>query len=537
MTTKAEPVTIGPFIGGLNTFDDPSSIADDEVAELVNLDISLNGTLVSRPPIVPQNGFPERDGYRFLCYFTNLTDTYLIYRCRQTDFKYFTMAYNHNTKVWWTITDKFSATAAVVYDNKLYLVCPVGHDSYGGHWDGYNAFVHMPTMPPGVSVTTYKERLFIASGSGINANRVYMSDAAGAESPSLGVETWNPVNSFDVRDGDGQVIRAIYSFQGVIGIFKSSSTFTFAYESSPTKGQVMNVSNVHGIDSTDSLAEVENTLYVLSSLKLYAISNWNWEALNDKVPFVHSDASSSSHDFRFSVSVVGIRVIVRYYDIYYVFNIRNKAWTTWRSSLTPDRFVKYPVTDPHTPVGHRHRESLTEPTGIDVYYSGNYLINKVGENRIFILKDTINSFDEESFDCVMTTKAFGFALPFAFKRLMWWGAEVIANSDLTAHIAPSSYRKTIKWSEIVSMGWKWTDRQQYTWGNPTSKNIDVTDTASIKNFNHERVFVKFRKSIRFRQVQFRLQTSVDGSRNTGPFKIFALVAFVVHKQTVPKKVT
>src|SRR5258708_828194 len=44
-------VRLGPFVGGLNTTNDPSSVADNELVALSNLELDIDASLVSRPPI------------------------------------------------------------------------------------------------------------------------------------------------------------------------------------------------------------------------------------------------------------------------------------------------------------------------------------------------------------------------------------------------------------------------------------------------------------------------------------------------------
>lgn len=46
------PVKIGPFTNGLNILNEPTTIADTECVELLNFDVDLDGSIVSRPPIV-----------------------------------------------------------------------------------------------------------------------------------------------------------------------------------------------------------------------------------------------------------------------------------------------------------------------------------------------------------------------------------------------------------------------------------------------------------------------------------------------------
>jgi len=47
-----EAIQVGPFVGGLNTFSDETAIADNELVVCNNFELDLDGSLLSRPPIV-----------------------------------------------------------------------------------------------------------------------------------------------------------------------------------------------------------------------------------------------------------------------------------------------------------------------------------------------------------------------------------------------------------------------------------------------------------------------------------------------------
>src|SRR5215510_6102072 len=44
-----EPLILGPFASGINTFDDPSAVKDNELVEALNFDTGMDGSLMSRP--------------------------------------------------------------------------------------------------------------------------------------------------------------------------------------------------------------------------------------------------------------------------------------------------------------------------------------------------------------------------------------------------------------------------------------------------------------------------------------------------------
>src|SRR3546814_8793793 len=72
-------VKIGPFVGGMNTYSGPTSISDNEAVELLNVDIDLDGTVVSRPPLAIQTSGVDGPGY-IIGIFRSVTDVvYIIF--------------------------------------------------------------------------------------------------------------------------------------------------------------------------------------------------------------------------------------------------------------------------------------------------------------------------------------------------------------------------------------------------------------------------------------------------------------------------
>src|SRR3954468_9234961 len=49
--SRPEAIRLGPFIGGLNTASDSSVVLDSEVVVCDNMELDIDGSLISRPPI------------------------------------------------------------------------------------------------------------------------------------------------------------------------------------------------------------------------------------------------------------------------------------------------------------------------------------------------------------------------------------------------------------------------------------------------------------------------------------------------------
>ena len=115
MPTQREPLVIGPFAGGLNTYDDPTAVRDTELVEALNWDPGLEGSLRSRPPF-SQDSHPIPLGTTgnplFLGYYYLAGVAYLIVGDGNSS----TWAFNGSA--WLLVTNTISASAMVQFDNK-----------------------------------------------------------------------------------------------------------------------------------------------------------------------------------------------------------------------------------------------------------------------------------------------------------------------------------------------------------------------------------------------------------------------------------
>lgn len=660
----ASPARIGPFVGGMNTYSGPSSIADNEAVELLNLDVDLDGSLTSRPGV---GFFPPQvttESSHILGTYRSTADVvYIIYAFETSGYAYNTSAGT------WTSLGANVYTACVQYNDKLYLVQkPSGVTQGGQSWTPAGGVVAVASMPRGYSACVYKERMFISASRTADEssiNRVKFSNPANPD-------TWTGTDYFDVNAGDGQDITKLYVFDSSIVIFKSDSTYVFAYESAPGKGQVQVVSATIGANNAYSVVEYENNLFTLHESNVYRISNWLWDHTNIKLPFEYLNQYSSSGANASSLSILGNRLLCRYYDKYYTLGFKTGAWARWeftpRTNAAPNPsfevdtsgwvrsnasfvtitrttatkhsgvasadvsftaagqyvttsdgvvaaapgdvwtasiyakgagtfelsviftdgvnplLVTYSGQIPLTAAYQRINVTATAPAGttyvrarcyqrsnmetfniddllleetdmvkpyitgtvrytpseflsspnIDasigkaVAYAGTYY-NASGLAYTFIDKKGQSN---EIFDTRLTTKAYDFGPSYSFKRLNWWGVDILAQSNIRFKVSPVVYSTPITWGQLVGVAISTLQ----TWGRPLDVTLDVTDSASVSNPAGYRTFIKLLKALRFRQVQFILEADQDGA-STEPLRIFSLTAFVDAKETVSKQVS
>src|SRR5258708_4511170 len=124
-----KPLRLGPFIGGLNLGSDPTAIADAELVECRNLELDIDGSLVSRPPMQEVDGHPSfTTRINALCEAIFSGNHYLIGSNVNGVFQFL-------NGIWTLITSTFEATAAVQYADKVYLIPHPTAASPGGKWD------------------------------------------------------------------------------------------------------------------------------------------------------------------------------------------------------------------------------------------------------------------------------------------------------------------------------------------------------------------------------------------------------------------
>ena len=512
----ATPVKIGPFVGGLNSYSDPTAVGDNEVTDIVNFDIDLDGSLYSRYPITVEDTFdeiPSTGRLDLLGFYIDPTGVrYLIVSRPGPGI---TQARNEETGVWSTIAANFAATVMVQYANRAYLVAAGDEVDPGGYWEPVGGFTAIATMPKGNTACIYKERLFI-SGSGVNANRVYFSNAA-----DFG--TWNTgVNFFDARSGDGQSIIKLTIFQDTIVIFKQNSTYVFSYDSAPSRGAVRIINTAIGCTNNNCVVEHENSLYVLHEDGVYQLANWNFTMINLKVPLIYT-RPNSDYDVVASISVIADRLAIRYYGSTYIFNLRNATWTKWVEAQDYLRFTKWVRVPPKN------------PDDVEKYYGGAaYSVNDVSRN-LLRWSPQYDVGTGESMYCYVKTKVFDFNVAYTFKRLFWWGVDMLNRKNLSYTVHPVQYTRGITHAEMAA--YTHTQLSAGSHLQPLSISLDVSDSMEISNSTGNRMFVKLLKSMRFRQIFFTVAGSTNGTVTEAPFRIYSVVAFIDNKQLVTKEIS
>ena len=511
---ERKPLVIGPFAGGLNTYDDPTAVRDSELVEALNWDPGLEGSLRSRPPFTNTGDsltLGATGNAKFLgFYYAQGGATYLIASDGLTS----TWAYNGD--VWTLVTSTISASAMCQFDNKAWLTSPVGGANPGGYGTPGGGFTADANMPKGDTIVGYKSRLWVSPGRGnANGTRVYYSKVLGQ--PSF----WTTPSFVDVGQGDGQEIVLLTVYYNTLIAFRTQSIYAFGFTNDPAQGQVsLLVPNV-GLASKECLISYENYLYFMYDEKAYQFVNNNAVQINLKVPFTATNKGGIY--IPYSVSVFNNRAIFHYYDTMYVYSLRTKTWTRWKSPA-------------YGSIGQ-----IMSPAGVltDIGYVMPSAVQPVGGTRqspLLRIEDRVTN-ASEVFQCEFRTKNFNYQNSSNFKRLFWWGIDATFRTRVQAWATPVVQQQSVTWGQLYSQNITWGSMLGSSWGSPMSTPPEVVTTYDLGGTGPIRKFIKLFKSLRFRQIYFRGVFDTDGSLGSAPVNLFTITAYVATKETVTNGVS
>ena len=533
------------FTRGLNNYWDQSSIDDAELASIINLEFTHNGSLMSRPaiwkemngssPVVsPVSGEPfdiigtyvKQDGTRYLVITTN-TKTWL-----------FNIATKTYTQIWAN-----KASDCTQYMDRVVL-CSTTQN--GGYWDG-STFT-TTNMPYLGGIEVLQNRFFGYGVQGTStANTVFWSDITtfGPSGETTSVWDWtDPTGNFyyvDIGAGDGQWITAMEQGYNDLVIFRNHSTYRYSFGADPAGGQMQQMQQGIGAESKRSVVRFENAHFVLSGGILYRYQNWLYYPLNSqRVKF--EAYTNFTQRLQHAVSIVGRRIVVWHNGSVYAYNFDLDTWSEWESATRAAYFVTVP----------RVNESLVE----ELYYgvSGDAAPNIVsGQHAMLRIENaSVTEGGTEAMRCSVRTKIYDFNSPVEWKRLYYWSADIASARPLKAIAYPVVLPETPalpSWDELSK------DYSEeiafYTWDRLSKDALDDTIYGTwdaiistsggietvVSDFPQntvQRIEAKLNQSLRFRRIYFELYLDCDGTALTSPVQIYSMTPMVGVKAKVAK---
>lgn len=518
---------LGPFAGGLNIGSDPVLIGDTELITCLNLELDVDGSLVSRPAI--QITFQGANNERLLI-FGSIVFSGTLYLFATRNGKTFVSS---NVGSSWTELNPGALSRECktmeVYNNTVWLPATPLSANGSISWTPGGGAVAVAAMPRAEKCVVHKNRLYLCPGETATSNASRLSFSQSAD-----FTTWPGTNFIDVQPGDGDTLNNVAVYQDNLLLFKGESTHVLAYDLDPVDAILREINPVVGSGGSFGVTQYENTIYVLHRNKVYEITNFNFSLLNLKVPLVFDNSLPTGTTARYEnqhLSLLGERLVVRYFNRTYVFALRTRTWSEW-SKTDDTSTIEWHVFGPLV----RARD-LTG-SGLDSYYTGYSFDVSSGGYKVIKLIDGRSSAATEGiaggniFLCVATTKTYDIADPVKYKRLYWWGVDVITGEDITGAITPITLISTVTWDALTSETWA----DLGLWGSPLSGSIAFQETIPGDGVSNTNKFIKFGKALRFRKANFSLQLQTNGSTSQ-PTKIFQFTATVDMKQNVSARVS
>lgn len=350
---SGKPILIGPFTGGLNNISLAGEADDSQAVELVNMEVTLDAALTSRPPMEVMTGSLLAN---------NLTEGWNVLGIhRVTNAEWYLIAQKW-TGTDWSLGYMLNGNVAAFTEFKLltgsvnkvtgyaqvddysYFSVGTGSSIAGFKWRKADASpTDITQMPKGDILISYKSRLWLAGrNSSSDGSTVWFSkiDATGVH-----LDQWaTTVDFLKVAPGEGGFITALLPLNNSILVFKNDGTWRFSYPSAPAKGQVDKISGMIGAANQRCVAEFENFVYVYDQGRVYELVNNIYTQVNRFVKFTQDPDAVDGIAPEVSLSVVTRRLIVRYYNTLYSYFIDTKTWSQWRSyNGTPGQFLELPA--------------------------------------------------------------------------------------------------------------------------------------------------------------------------------------------------
>jgi hypothetical protein len=94
----------------------------------------------------------------------------------------------------------------------------------------------------------------------------------------------------------------------------------------------------------------------------------------------------------------------------------------------------------------------------------------------------------------------------------------------------------VTWTDLLTH--LWDELLEHEWDQPLSDTLKAEDSQNTLGATAKRKFVRFHgDGLRFRQLNFKVVFTTDGSTDTAPVRLFSLTTYVLAKEHVSKVTT
>ena len=518
------PKTLGPFKGGLNNAAGLGEyIEDEELFQLNNLEVDIDGSLANRPAIrrlrVATSSFHFQiigtykavDGNTYLCATTPGGNAVV-------------QMINSKTGAYAVSAGGASmdSVCAVQWKDRMYVISnnPVKNGGYFTYSAGNFTWVPVATMPTGESATIYRQRLFIAAGIGAStfSSRLYYSAVNDGAN-------WPVAGTVDIDDGNGEKLTCIIGMANDILCFKEHSTYRYGFQSDPAQAELSKISGTIGVPNFACAATYDNNnIYLMHGDAVFELFNYTFTEISQKAKFTQKLDITLLPGETFGLTCFRNRLFVRFYSDVYVYNIKTQSWSTWSSTRKFSRLYVIPSADVGLDFAYAH-PATTDDNGYLYFFQ---------DDRITGVGGTGSS--GEQFKCSLTTKTYDFDIPYQFKVQYYWAVDLATSGPTDfAAILPNAmlnntwnYQKdTYTWDSAAS---------QLTWDTGGDVTIYHDENAAVGRYR--RKYIKLEKKIRFRQVYYTISTdAIANSVGDSSVRIYDIISFLEPKEHVSKRVS
>jgi hypothetical protein len=158
---------LGPFVGGMNISSAPSAIADNELVDCVNFEVDIDGSLVSRPPIVATTDFSATTTERLVMIGSGIiAGTSYVFASNVNG----TFAFNGTS--WSTISATLQSRCCIQVADLMFFLPITGSAGNGGFWNG-TTFTADANMPAAEACVYYKQRIWSVPGISATSTSTY----------------------------------------------------------------------------------------------------------------------------------------------------------------------------------------------------------------------------------------------------------------------------------------------------------------------------------------------------------------------------
>ncbi|MGC8944496.1 MAG: hypothetical protein ACP5J8_02450 [Minisyncoccia bacterium] len=276
-------LTLNSFSGGMNRKVSPLLARPDEAYTVRNIRLSRIGTIQKRKGYVQVGNTPDTNPVRFLYpyYKTGASPLKQLLRISGNKFYYL----NETNNTWVDATGSNTLYTSGMVDATTYanLAIFVNAASSVLKWDGTTLSALGGNPPNGTSISTFKDRVYIAKGS-----YIYFSDVANAES-------WQGFNSISVGLNDGDEIVAIIPYFDSLIIFKHNSIWAYNVDADNQPLSVKPLAYGVGCDALQSIWIVNGVLHWASRQGIYSFSGRAPEKISYRVEDIFKNTSNANN--------------------------------------------------------------------------------------------------------------------------------------------------------------------------------------------------------------------------------------------------